>query len=85
MVLVKIRSLILTSNPFHASLLALIGFSMPLIPRWRYMTPQAKANVQRLATSAVVLLLGFLLIRSLLPVLVVGLLIWWIWKASQKA
>ena len=58
---------------------------MPLIPRWRYMTPQAKAKVQRITASAVVLLLGFLLIRSLLPVLVVGLVAWWIWSATQKA
>lgn len=77
------RSMILTSDSCHASLLPVIELDMPLIPRWRYMTPQAKAITRRMAISAAVLVLGFVLIRSLLPVLVLGLVIWWIWRASQ--
>ena len=75
--------MILTCGSCYASLLPVIEFDMPLIPRWRYMTPQAKATTGRMAISAAVLVLGFILIRSLLPVLVLGLVIWWIWRASQ--
>jgi hypothetical protein len=40
---------------------------MPLLPRWRFMTDEAKALTKRVAVSAVALLLAALLLRALLP------------------
>ena len=57
---------------------------MALLPRWRYMTDDAKALAKRSALSAGVLLLAFLLFRTLLPWVVLGLLGWWIWKALNR-
>jgi hypothetical protein len=57
---------------------------MALIPRWRYMTDEAKALTRRSAVSAAVLLVVLLLFRGLLPWVALGLLAWWIWKAISK-
>jgi len=46
---------------------------MPLLPRWRYMTPEAKALTRRLAVSGGVLLVALLVFRSLIPWLLLGL------------
>ena len=58
--------------------------SMSLIPRWRYMTDEAKALTRRSAISAAVVLLVLLVFRGLLPWVLVALLAWWIWKAFSK-
>jgi hypothetical protein len=57
---------------------------MALIPRWQYMTDEAKALTKRVAVSALVLLCAIVLLRSLLPWVVVAVLAWWIWKALRR-
>ncbi|MCS5691088.1 hypothetical protein NZK33_03700 [Cyanobium sp. FGCU-6] len=57
---------------------------MALIPRWRYMTDDAKALTRRTAVSAAVVLLVLLLFRGLLPWVLVGLAAWWIWKTLSR-
>ena len=57
---------------------------MSLVPRWRFMTPEAKALTRRVAVSAVVLLVALALFRVLLPWVVLGLIAWWIWKAVSR-
>lgn len=57
---------------------------MPLIPRWRYMTDEAKALTRRGAVSALVVLVVLLLFRSLLPWAFAALVAWWLWKAVRR-
>jgi hypothetical protein len=57
---------------------------MSLVPRWRYMTDEAKALTKRSAVSAGVVLLVLLLFRGLLPWVLVALAAWWIWKGLSK-
>jgi hypothetical protein len=57
---------------------------MALIPRWRYMTDEAKALTRRTVVSAAVLLLVLLLFRGLLPWVVVAVVAWWAWKALSR-
>ena len=53
---------------------------MPLLPRWRFMTDEAKGLTKRVAVSAVVLLLAALLLRALLPWMLLVLLLWGLWR-----
>ena len=53
---------------------------MALIPRWRFMSDEAKALTKRTAVSGAVLLLALLLFRGLLPWLAMALLLWWGWR-----
>jgi hypothetical protein len=57
---------------------------MSLIPRWRYMTDEAKALTKRTAVSALVVLVVLLVFRALLPWVFVALVAWWVWKALSK-
>lgn len=57
---------------------------MPLLPRWRYMTEESKALSRRAGTSAAVIILGLLLFRGLLPWLLLGLVLWWLWSAIRR-
>ena len=57
---------------------------MALVPRWRYMTDDAKALTRRSAVSAAVVLVALLLFQSLLPWVALGLAGWWIWKAVNR-
>ena len=57
---------------------------MPLIPRWRYMSDEAKALTKRAAVSALVVLLVLLIFRALVPWVVLGVVAWWIWKAVRR-
>jgi len=57
---------------------------MALIPRWQYMTDEAKALTKRAAVSALVLLGAIVLLRSLLPWVVVAVVAWWIWRAVRR-
>jgi hypothetical protein len=57
---------------------------MALLPRWRYMTDDAKALTKRNAVSALVVLLVLLVFRSLLPWAIVAIAAWWLWKAMQR-
>ncbi len=64
--------------------MALILKPMALVPRWRYMTDEAKALTKRTAVSALVVLAALLVFRALLPWIVLGLVAWWVWKAIRK-
>lgn len=57
---------------------------MPLLPRWRYMSDEAKALTQRSAISAGVLLAALLLFRGLLPWVALAMVGWWIWETLQR-
>lgn len=56
---------------------------MALLPRWRYMTDEAKALTKRSAVSAGVVLLVLLVFRSLLPWAILAIAAWWLWKALR--
>ena len=57
---------------------------MPLLPRWRFMTDEAKALTRRSAVSALLVLVGFLVFRSLLPWFVLAVVLWWLWRMLSK-
>ena len=57
---------------------------MALIPRWRFMSNEAKALTKRTAVSLLVVLLVAVVFRALLPWALLGLVIWWIWRAINK-
>ncbi|MFN7677733.1 MAG: hypothetical protein ACK5QW_03940 [Cyanobacteriota bacterium] len=57
---------------------------MALIPRWRFMTDEAKAISKRMVFTTVVLVVVLLIFRSLLPWAIAGLAVWWIWKTIAK-
>ncbi|MFZ4803274.1 MAG: hypothetical protein ACOYLI_01265 [Synechococcus lacustris] len=57
---------------------------MSLVPRWRYMSDEAKALTRRAAVSAGVVLLVLLVFRALVPWVLLALVAWWIWKSVGK-
>jgi len=57
---------------------------MSLVPRWRFMTDEAKALTKRTAVSALVVLVVLLVFRALVPWVLVALVGWWVWKAVSK-
>ena len=57
---------------------------MSLVPRWRFMTDEAKALTKRTAVSAGVVLLVLLVFRALLPWALLAVVGWWIWRAVRK-
>ena len=57
---------------------------MALIPRWRYMTPEAKLMVKQTALSVGLIVVCLLLLRALLPWIVLGLIAWWLWKMLMR-
>ena len=57
---------------------------MSLVPRWRYLSDEAKALTKRTAVSALVVLLFLLVFRALVPWVVVALVAWWICRAVRK-
>ena len=57
---------------------------MALLPRWRFMTDEAKALTKRTAISAAVLVLVLLIFRSLLVWVLLGLAAWWIGTAVRR-
>ena len=57
---------------------------MSLVPRWRFMTDEAKALTKRTAVSAGVVLLVLLVFRTLLPWVLLAVVGWWIWRAVRK-
>jgi len=58
---------------------------MSLIPRWEYMTDDAKAMTKRVVLSALVLLLSLWVIRALIPWVIVALLGYWVLKWLSKS
>jgi hypothetical protein len=59
--------------------------TMALIPRWRYMTDDAKALTKRVAVSALVVFGALLLLRALLPWVILAVVLWWIWKGVSRS
>jgi hypothetical protein len=57
---------------------------MALIPRWRFMTDEAKALTKGTGISAFVVLLVWLVFRSLAPWVLLAVVAWWIWKAVRR-
>ena len=57
---------------------------MSLVPRWRYMTDEAKALTKRTAVSALVVLFVLVVFRALVPWVGVAVVVWWMWKALSK-
>jgi hypothetical protein len=57
---------------------------MPIVPRWKYMTDDAKALTRRVAVSTLVVLVAIVLLRALLPWVIVGVIAWWIWRALKR-
>jgi len=57
---------------------------MFLVPRWRFMTDEAKALTKRTVDSAGVVLLVLLVFRALLPWVLLAVVGWWIWRAVKK-
>jgi hypothetical protein len=58
---------------------------MALIPRWRYMTDDAKALTKRVAVSALVVFGAMLVLRALLPWVILAVVLWWIWKGVSRS
>jgi hypothetical protein len=56
---------------------------MALLPRWRYMTDEAKTLTKRSAVSALVVLLVLLVFRPLLLWAIVAIAAWWLWKTLR--
>ena len=54
---------------------------MSMVPRWRFMTDEAKALTKGTAVSAGVVLLVLLEFRALLPWVLLAVVGWWIWRA----
>jgi hypothetical protein len=59
--------------------------AMALIPRWRYMTDDAKVLTKRVAVSALVVFGALLLLRALLPWVILAVVLWWIWKGVSRS
>ena len=57
---------------------------MSLVPRWRFMTDEAKALTKRTAVTAGVVLLVLLVFRALVPWVLLAVVGWWIWRAVRK-
>jgi len=57
---------------------------MSLVPRWRFMTDEAKELTKRTAVAAGVVLLVLLVFRALLPWVLLAVVGWWIWRAVRK-
>ena len=57
---------------------------MSLVPRWRFMTDEAKALTKRSAVTAGVVLLVLMVFRALLPWALLAVVGWWIWKAVSR-
>ena len=58
--------------------------TMPLLPRWGFMTDEAKTLTKRVAVSAVALVLAALLLRTLLPWMVLVLVVWGLWRWTRR-
>ena len=57
---------------------------MSLVPRWQFMTDEAKALAKRTAVTAGVVLLVLLVFRALLPWVLLAVVGWWIWRAVRQ-
>ena len=57
---------------------------MALIPRWQYMSDSSKAIVKNVAGTALVLVIGLLLLRAFFGWIVLAVLIWAGWKLLNR-
>jgi|TARA_B100000073_G_scaffold191338_1_gene158387 hypothetical protein len=57
---------------------------MPLIPRWQYMTDDSKALVKRGAVSLLVVFVAVVVLRSLLPWVLLGVIVWLFWAWARR-
>ena len=57
---------------------------MALIPRWRFMSDEAKALTKRAAVSFSMLVLVAIVFRALVPWALLALVAWWAWKTASK-
>ena len=57
---------------------------MALIPRWQYMSEKSKAIVKNVAGTAVVLLIGLVLLRAFFGWIVLAVIIWAGWKVINR-
>ena len=57
---------------------------MSLVPRWQFMTDDAKALTKRTAVAAGAVVLVLLVFRALLPWVLLAVVGCWIWKAVRK-
>jgi len=57
---------------------------MALIPRWQFMTDEAKTLTKRLGVSALLLFVSVVLLRAMLPWVIAFVVCWWIWKAVRR-
>ena len=56
---------------------------MPLLPRWRYMSADAKAITLRVGWSALAVVVVALVLRPLLPWLALTLILYFIWQRRR--
>ena len=56
---------------------------MALIPRWRYMSDEAKAITRRIGWSALAILVVAVVLRPLLPWLALSILLYLIWQKRR--
>ena len=56
---------------------------MALIPRWRYMSDEAKAVTRRVGWSALAILLVAVVLRPQLPWLALSILLYVIWQKRR--
>ncbi len=52
---------------------------MSLIPRWQYMTDESKALVKRGAVSLLIVFVAVIVLRALLPWVLLGVIVWFVW------
>ena len=52
---------------------------MSLIPRWQYMTDESKALVKRGAISLLIVFVAVIVLRALLPWVLLGVIVWFVW------
>ncbi len=57
---------------------------MALIPRWQYMSEKSKAIVKNVAGTAVVLLIGLVLLRAFFGWILLAVIIWAGWKVINR-
>jgi hypothetical protein len=57
---------------------------MSLVPRWRFMTDEAKVLTKRTAITAGLVLLVLLAFRVLVPWVLLALVGLWFWRAFRK-
>ena len=57
---------------------------MPILPRWRFMTTQARSQTKRIAVTAAVFVVGLIFLRPLLPWLIMLAAAWWVWNRINR-